>query len=132
MSNRSAPPPLSEEDAALFETLPPELARALYPDQCREPFSITLIYPRIEGDAADAARRLEAAAEAHETSASAGDGESPLHRTTFSLRQVEEFHELYHLAEEAIGADRIQLRLNDRAVPLTRELWLPLIWALRP
>ena len=72
---------------------------------------------------------LEAAATRHvvvDTGA-----EVPHHQTTFSLRQVEEFHELYHLAEAAIGVDNIDLLLNGKAVPLTRELWLPLLWSLR-
>ena len=47
------------------------------------------------------------------------------------MHQIEEFHELYHLAEEAIGADSVEVLLNGREVPLTRELWLPLFWTLR-
>ncbi len=130
MSTRSALPPLSEEDAALFETLTPDLARLLYPHQSSEPFSITVVYAELEGEAERKARELEAAA-AHEVSEADADGRGPLRRTTFSLRQIEEFHELYHLLEEAIGADHVELLLNGRAVPLTRELWLPLIWSLR-
>jgi hypothetical protein len=131
MSTRSALPPLSKEDAALFDTLTPDLAQALYPDQSAAPFHITAMYPEFGGEAGQAARQLEAAADAHEVSEPDADDEAPLHRTTFSLRQIEEFHELYHLAEEAIGADRVELLLNGKAVPLTRELWLPLIWSLR-
>jgi len=131
MSDRSAPPPLSEKDAALYETLPPELARALYPDQSIESFRITAIYPELPGDASAKARDLEAAAHAHVVEEPQGDGDPPVHRTTFSLQQIEEFHELYHLAEGAIGAADIELRLNDKEVPLTRELWLPLVWTLR-
>ena len=129
MSTRSALPPLSEEDAALFETLTPELARLLYPDQSSDPFSITAVYPEFAGE--PKVRELEAAATAHEVSEPGGKSQAPLHRTTFSLRQIEEFHELYHLVESAIGADHVELMLNGRAVPLTRELWLPLIWTLR-
>jgi len=131
MSDRSALPPLSAEDAALFETLTPELARALYPDQSAAPFTITAIYPELEGDAGRAVRELEAAAVAHEAQEAAESDAPPRHHTTFSLRQIEEFHELYHLAEKAIGAAGIELLLNGKAVPLTRELWLPLLWTLR-
>jgi hypothetical protein len=131
MSDRSALPPLSEEDAALFETLTPELARALYPDQSAAPFTITAIYRELEGDAGRAARALEAVAVAHEVEEAAGNDAPARHRTTFSLQQIEEFHELYHLAEQAIGAAAIELLLNGKAVPLTRELWLPLLWTLR-
>lgn len=109
----------------------PELARALYPDQSAAPFSITAIYPELEGDAGRAARELEAAAVSHEIEEAAGNDAPPRHRTTFLLRQIEEFHELYHLAEMAIGAAGIEVLLNGKAVPLTRELWLPLLWTLR-
>ena len=125
-------PALSEEDAALLETLTPDLARLLYPDQSPEPFTITAVYPELAGDAARSAGELEAAATEHTVVETDVDGQVSLHHTTFSLDQVEEFHELYHLAEGAIGADRLDVLLNGRTVPLTRELWLPLIWTLRP
>lgn len=131
MSTRSALPPLSDEDAALFETLPPALARALFPDQSAEPFTITAIYPRLDGDSGKAAARIEAEALAHEARADAEKNDRPQHRTTFSLRQVEEFHELYHLVEGSIGAVEVELLLNGKSVPLARELWLPLLWTLR-
>ncbi len=124
-------PPLSEEDAALLKTLKPDLARALYPDQSTEPFTITAVYPELGGDASQSAGELEAAATEHTVVESDAEGQAPLHHTIFSLDQIEEFHELYHLAEGAIGADRLDVLLNGRTVPLTRELWLPLIWTLR-
>ncbi len=125
-------PALSAEDAALLETLTPDLARLLYPDQSTEPFTITAVYPELEGDAARAAVELEAAATEHTVVETDVAGRVSLHHTTFSLDQIEEFHELYHLAEGAIGADRLDVLLNGRTIPLTRELWLPLIWTLRP
>lgn len=122
---------MSDEDAALFESLTPDLARALYPEQIVAPFRVTAIYPKLGGEAGKAAARLEAAAEADEIVEASAGGETPLHRTTFSLRQVEDFHELYHLLESTIGAVEIDLLLNDKKVPLARELWLPLLWTLR-
>lgn len=124
-------PPLSPEDAALFETLTPELAAALYPDQTASPFRITMVYPELTGESGRAARGLEEAAVAHRVETARTPREAPRHRATFSLRQVEEFHELYHLAERASGAAAIDLLLNDKTVPLARELWLPLLWTLR-
>lgn len=124
-------PSLSPEDAALFATLPSELARALYPDQSAEPFRITVLYPALAGAAAQAAGKLETAAVSHQVEPPAMEGEPPMHRTTFSLQQVEEFHELYHLVENAGGDGNIELLLNGKAVPLARELWLPLLWTLR-
>ena len=122
---------LPEEDAALLETLSPELARLLYPDQSTEPFRITAVYPELRGEAGQAAGRIQAAAVDHAVSEPRAPGQEPLHHTTFSLAQVEEFHELYHLAETTIGSGALELRLNGRRVPLARELWLPLIWGLR-
>lgn len=122
---------MSEDDAALLKTLKPDLARLLYPDQSTEPFMITAVYPELGGDAGRSARELEAAATEHTVVETDVAGQASMHHTTFSLDQIEEFHELYHLAEGAIGADRLDVLLNGRKVPLTRELWLPLIWTLR-
>ena len=122
---------MSKEDADLLETLTPDLARLLYPDQSTDPFTITAVYPELGGDAAESAGKLEASATGHTVVEADAEGQASLHHTTFSLEQIEEFHELYHLAEKAIGADRLEVLLNGRAVPLTRELWLPLIWTLR-
>ena len=80
-------------------------------------------------DAEEAVRRIESIATEHSTS-EPGPGQRR-HRTTFSLAQVEEFHELYHLIEVSTGSAERELLLNDRRVPLARELWLPLIWTLR-
>ena len=108
------------------------MARLLYPDQSTEPFRVTVLYPELDRDAARAAERLEAAAVEHTTiKGRDAAGRGPLRRTTFSLAQVEEFHELYHLIERSIGAAALELLVNDRPLPLARELWLPLIWALR-
>jgi hypothetical protein len=131
MTDRSTPPVLPQEDAALLETLTPELARLLYPDQTTEPFLITVVYPELRGEAGQAARRIESSAAEHSITKPQAEGRDPVHRTTFSLAQVEEFHELYHLAETTIGGGELELLLNGRRVPFARELWLPLIWSLR-
>ena len=119
MMDRPALPPLSEDDAALLETLQPDLARLLYPDQSTEPFTITAVYPELGGDADQSARELEASATEHTIVQTDDAPRASLHHTTFSLDQIEEFHELYHLAEAAIGADRLEVLLNGRTVPLT-------------
>ncbi len=126
-----APTPLSAEDAALLETLPDELARALFPERDNRPFTITVVYPELGDDVVEAATQIEERATAHSIEKSSVEGQPARRSTTFTLRQLEEFHELYHLVEKAVGADRLQVLLNGRAVPLTRELWLPLIWELR-
>ena len=126
-----APTPLSPEDTALLETLSEELARALFPERDDSPFTITVTYPELGDDVVDVATQIEGRATEHSIEESAVEGQSARHRTMFTLQQLEEFHELYHLVEKAVGADRLQVLLNGRAVPLTRELWLPLIWELR-
>ncbi len=121
---------MPDEDAALLETLTPELARLLYPEQVVTPFRITMVYPVLRGEAAEVGEKIEAVAEESE-SEPGSEASDPSRRTTFALSQIEEFHELYHLAEASIGSGKIELLLNDRRVPLARELWLPLIWTLR-
>ncbi len=115
----------------MLETLPEELARALFPERDDGPFTITVTYPDLGDDAADAATQIEGKASAHSIEESSVEGQPARRSTTFTLRQLEEFHELYHLVERAVGADRLEVLLNDRPIPLTRELWLPLIWELR-
>ncbi len=107
------------------------MARALFPERDDGPFTITATYPELAEDVADAATQIEGKATAHSIEQSSVEGQPARHSTTFTLRQLEEFHELYHLVEKAVGADRLEVLLNGRAVPLTRELWLPLIWELR-
>jgi hypothetical protein len=122
---------LAPEDAELLETLSPELARLLYPDRIDGPFTVTAVYPQLEGEIGESARALASGAISHTVAEPAGEARTRRHRTTFSLAQIEEFHELYHLLQSAVGADRLTILLNDREVPLARELWLPLLWTLR-
>ena len=111
--------------------MPEELARALFPERDNGPFTITVTYPDLGDDVVDVVTQIEGRATAHSIEESSVEGQPARRRTTFTLRQLEEFHELYHLVEKAVGADRLDVLLNGRAVPLTRELWLPLIWELR-
>lgn len=124
-------PPLSDEDAELFEALSPELAELLYPEQSSGPFRMALIYPDLGDKNREAVEKLQAEALDHGAEEDGPGDEPSLQQTTFTLDQVEAFHELYHLAEKTVGAGKLKVLLNDRAVPMTRELWLPLIWSLR-
>lgn len=92
---------------------------------------MTVIYPDLGDESREDVEALQADATDHGVEEDVDPKGSPLRRTTFTLGQVEEFHALYHLAETAVGADNLELLLNDRQVPLARELWLPLIWSLR-
>ena len=63
-----------------------------------------------------------------ESTMSGGAGQR---RTTFTMRQVEQLHQLYHLLETTIGVHEVDILLRGRRLPMARELWLPLIWTLR-
>ena len=115
----------------MLETLPEELARALFPERHDGPFTITVTYPELGDDLVGVATQIEGRATEHSIEESSVEGQPARHSTMFTLQQLEELHELYHLVEKAVGADRLEVLLNGRPVPLTRELWLPLIWELR-
>lgn len=107
------------------------MIRLLYPDQLGGPVEVRLTYPEVETDEADRARELEAAALKLAVDEPRRPGDRPLHRVTFTLRELEELHELYHLVERAAGSDRVEIEVNGHELPLVRELWLPLLWTLR-
>jgi len=107
------------------------MARLLYPDQLGGPVGITLDYPEIQGEEAARARQLEGAARQLVVDEPRAPGEPPRRRARFTLQELEEFHELYHLVERRAGSDRVEIRVNDHDLPLVRELWLPLLWTLR-
>ncbi len=111
--------PTDEEIAALD----PDLRAELFgPDTTR--FSITIVFPRFEGDgyrqAVDAARRASEYAET-------GSGERFRHRARFFPGDVVRLRELWTV----VGSlDAAEVLLDDRPVPYARELWLPLFWFL--
>ena len=122
---------LSKEDAALLATLPPDMAALLYPEHAAGPLTVTLVYPEADASARARATELESAATEHTVADSSTPGGAIRHRTTFTMRQVEQLHQLYHLLETTIGVTEVDILLNGRRVPMARELWLPLIWTLR-
>lgn len=107
------------------------MAALLYPEQTAGPLTVTLIYPELEQPARPAASELETAAADHKAVDAAMPGETARHHTTFTLQQVEQLHQLYHLLETTIGVDEVDILLSGRRLPLARELWLPLVWTLR-
>jgi len=122
---------LSEEDAALLASLTPEMAALLYPEHTAGPFTVTLVYPELEQPARGEASNLEATAADHTVVDAGVPGRTGRHHTTFTLQQVEQLHQLYHLLETTIGVDKVDIQLSGRRLPLARELWLPLVWTLR-
>jgi hypothetical protein len=116
--------PEQPTDAELA-SLDPDLHEALFGAQPR-PFSITLVFPRL--DLPEFARALElarASAEFRET----GSGAALRYRARFWSSDAVKLRDLFQI----IGpCDATEVLIDDRAVPYARELWLPLVWFLIP
>jgi hypothetical protein len=113
--------PTDEELAAID----PDLQEALF-GTGRGPFSITLVFPKLE--IADFDRALElgrASAEFRET----GAGTAHRYRARFWSSDAARLRQLF----EIVGpSDATEVLIDDRPVPYARELWLPLVWFLLP
>ncbi len=121
MSTRPDP----ERDARLLAQLDEETARLLFPERFSGPIEISLLFPPLEGEAAgEAAESLRAAASS-ETSA---DGRT---HATFELGAIEALHTLYGIIDRHVPPASVDILLDGKKLPLTRELWLPLLWNLR-
>jgi hypothetical protein len=111
--------PTPEELAALD----PDLHAALFGPRDL-PFSITLVFPRFEGDAY--ARAVELARKANEYR-EVGSGEQFRHRARFFPGEALQLRDLFELT----GSQRdTEVLIDDRSIPYARELWLPLLWFL--
>jgi hypothetical protein len=105
--------------------LDPDLHEALFGSRPR-PFSITLVFPRL--DLPDFERALElgrGAAEFRET----GTGELHRYRVRFWSSDAVRLHDLFQIVGPS---DATEVLIDDRPVPYARELWLPLVWFLLP
>ena len=101
----------------------PELHDVLFGPIDRR-FSITLSFP--EFDAADYERAVSLAQNAPEYRA-VGQGTQFRHRARFYPDDALNLRDLF----EIVGRyDACQVLVDDRPVPLARELWLPLMWLL--
>lgn len=111
--------PTAEELAALD----PDLHAALFGPRDL-PFSITLAFPRFEGDAyARAVALARASAEYREV----GAGDEFRHRARFFSGDALRLRDLFELTGPQPGTEVL---IDDRPVPFARELWLPLVWFL--
>ncbi len=106
-------------------SLDPDLRAALYGPDAR-PFSLTLVFPRFDGDDYERAVSMaKASAEYRET----GNGDGLRHRARFLPDQPLQLRDLF----EIVGRlDQTEVLIDDRPVPYARELWLPLFWFLIP
>jgi hypothetical protein len=113
--------PTEDELAALN----PDLRIALYGRPARA-FSVTLAFPRFEGD--DYARAAAMARESAEY-VETGSGIEFRHRARFYPADVVALRDLF----EIVGRlHETEVLIDDRPVPYARELWLPLFWFLIP
>ena len=109
--------PTAEELAALD----PDLHAALFGPR-ELPFSITLVFPPFEGENFDRALvKAKASAEFRET----GDGDGRRYRARFFSTDVLALRDLFELVGPVPGTEVL---IDDRPVPYSRELWLPLLW----
>jgi hypothetical protein len=111
--------PTDEELAALD----PDLHAALFGPRTL-PFSITLVFPKFEGD--NYARALEIARQSAEYR-EVGSGDEFRHRARFFSSDARQLHDLYALID---GQPDNEVLIDERPVPYARQLWLPLVWLL--
>ena len=122
-----------ERDEELLAQLDEGTARLLFPEKfAAEALRVSLLCPPLQDDLAAAAEEYLAAAVEVETvddPAAVGDGRRL--RATFELSGVEELHGLFTLLDEEYGPNDLEVLVDGHRLPLVRELWLPLLWALR-
>jgi hypothetical protein len=119
-------PSTESRDQELLERLDDATARLLFPERFPEPLRVTLEYPELSESLAEAA--AAALARADEQTSDPATGRV---RAAFGLREVDALHELFVLLETDLAPAEIDVRINGKELPLTRELWLPLFWSLR-
>lgn len=120
-----------QRDSALFAELDEATLRLLYPERFATPFTVTFVYEPLTGAAANRALELLVKGEVERTPDPSRPGAPPVDRVSFGLEQVEEMHTLLELLDEHRGPDEVEILVSGRAVPMVRELWLPLLWNLR-
>jgi hypothetical protein len=109
--------PTAEELAALD----PDLYATLFGPRDL-PFSITLVFPAFDGDNY---QRALAKAQASREYVETGDGVDRRHRARFYSTDAIDLRDLFELVGPVHGTEVL---IDDRPVPYTRELWLPLLW----
>jgi hypothetical protein len=109
--------PTAEELAALD----PDLHTTLFGPR-ELPFSITLVFPPFEGENFERAlQKAKASQEFLET----GEGANRRYRARFFSSDAAALRDLFELVGPVPGSEVL---LDDRPVPYSKELWLPLLW----
>ncbi len=112
--------PSDEELAALH----PQLREALFGAPAR-PFSITLEFPRFDGE--HAAKALALAQASDEFQELTMDGTTRYRARFYPSQEPIRLRDLYELVGSVPGNEVL---IDDRPMPYARELWLPLVWCL--
>ena len=115
----------------LLHNLDEKDLRLLFPERFHERTRITLMYAPLEGEEAERESEHTAKAESFEVTTDLRDvNDEPRHQATYTLDQIEPLFQLFTLIRS--DPERIlDVRIDGRRVPLTMELWLPLLWAMR-
>lgn len=109
--------PTPEELAALD----PDLHATLF-GRRDLPFSLTIVFAPFDGPNYErAVGKARASAEYRET----GEGADRRHRARFFSDDVVRLKDLFELVGPVPGTEVL---IDDRPVPFSRELWLPLLW----
>ncbi|TAK12620.1 MAG: hypothetical protein EPO35_11210 [Acidobacteria bacterium] len=112
--------PSDEELAALH----PELREAIFGASAL-PFSITISFPRFEGD--QYPKAMELAAGADERKDVGADAAFRHLATFFPGEHPARLRDLYDVVGGVPGSEVL---IDGKPVPFARELWLPLVWFL--
>lgn len=111
----------SDEELAKLE---PELREAIY-GPLNLPFSVSLRFPRFEGENYQRAVDLAKASDEYSEKESEG---TLWHRARFFTHdRPMRLRDLYLIVATVTGNEVL---INDRHVPYARELWLPMVWLL--
>ena len=109
--------PTPEELAALD----PELHETLF-GRRDLPFSVTIVFAPFAGD-----RPAIEAARASAEYTTVGEGAQLRHRARFFPGDALKLRDMFQLVASQPGTEVL---IDDKPIPYSRELWLPLIWFL--
>ena len=111
----------TDEELALLD---PDLRQILLGDATERPFSMTLVFREFDGPDRDRAVELAKASTEYSVT---GSGAVCEHRARFLPSQALALRTLFELVGARPGCEVL---VDDRPVPMARELWLPLMWFL--
>lgn len=113
----------SDEELARLD---PDLQAALYENPAARAFSYTIVFQPFDGPAYGMAVDLARATSEY---LEVRHGDRVSHRARFTPAQVLALRDLWQLVEHLEASEVL---IDDRPVPYSRELWLPLLWFLLP